>query len=108
MSALPGLTRIDVIAAFSSAKASPALVDNETMRATIDSLVETTGETLLPGVIDTKWDWTLTPFVGSPSSHRAACRQYQCSLCYNYLPRTITISASRTLLWILRGTVAAR
>lgn len=54
-----GLTRMETLAAFTSNSASPALVDNETMRNTIDSLEETTSDFLF----DIPWDWTLFPFI---------------------------------------------
>jgi len=66
VSVLPGLTEDKVIAAFISYGAPPTLVDNETMRATIDSLVETTTERLIPFMAprwwNIGWDWTLTAY----------------------------------------------
>lgn len=73
VSVLPGLTEKRVIAAFVSDKASPTLVDNETMRATIDSLEETTAGSIwffvwkkkgFPvGIGSWPWDWTLFLYV---------------------------------------------
>lgn len=93
VSVLPGLTEKSVIAAFVSDKASPTLVDNETMRATIDSLEETTsgkiyflawkprpGRCLPIGIGRYPWDWMLSLYV---RARKPTCLRVLCLCCHS-------------------------